>query len=189
MICPNCHAEYVQGFTRCADCDVPLVPQYPPSSSGAAVPGDPDEDPFCSFWRGEDARLLAELCTVLDEAGIPHKTVKRKDHLFNLANYPSFELGVPFSLYEKAGITVRDAFELGPSDPEAILALSMPQLLPEGSERIRKLPPMLSPAPADAIPGPPTPDDSPDLTSESIAAGLWSGDESGPSTNAGRRPQ
>ncbi|MEO8196296.1 MAG: hypothetical protein ABI689_06200 [Thermoanaerobaculia bacterium] len=25
MICPNCHAEYREGFTTCADCEIPLV--------------------------------------------------------------------------------------------------------------------------------------------------------------------
>jgi hypothetical protein len=25
VICPNCKAEYREGFTRCADCDLPLV--------------------------------------------------------------------------------------------------------------------------------------------------------------------
>ena len=25
MFCPQCHAEYMPGFTRCADCDVELV--------------------------------------------------------------------------------------------------------------------------------------------------------------------
>ena len=29
MICPGCGAEYRPGFTRCADCDVPLV-EAPP---------------------------------------------------------------------------------------------------------------------------------------------------------------
>lgn len=73
-------------------------------------PGDPTEDPFCSFWKGNEARVCAELCTVLDEAGIPHKTVHRRDHLFNLNNQSSYELGVPASLYEKAEFAVKDAF-------------------------------------------------------------------------------
>ena len=25
MICPECKAEYREGFTRCADCDIELV--------------------------------------------------------------------------------------------------------------------------------------------------------------------
>jgi hypothetical protein len=30
MFCPNCRAEYREGFTRCADCDVPLTAGLPP---------------------------------------------------------------------------------------------------------------------------------------------------------------
>jgi hypothetical protein len=29
MICPKCKAEYVAGFTRCSDCQVPLVDALP----------------------------------------------------------------------------------------------------------------------------------------------------------------
>ena len=141
------------------------------------MPGDPNEDPFCAFWQGEDARLHAELCSVLDEAAIPHKTAQRRDHLFNLTNYPSFELGVPFSLYEKAEAAVRDAFDLDPADREAVLALSMPPLLPDASDRIRKLPPMLSPAEQDAIPGPCTPGNLPNASSQDATEELWSGDD------------
>lgn len=54
--------------------------------------------------------MCAELCTVLDEAGIPHKTVHRRDHLFNLNNQSSYELGVPASLYEQAELAVKEAF-------------------------------------------------------------------------------
>ena len=105
MFCPQCNAEYRPGFSRCSDCDVDLV-QAPPhfALAGApppAEPGDPNEDPFCSFWKGQDARVHAELREVLDEAGIPHKTVYRRDHLFNLSNYPAFEVGIPFSLFEE----------------------------------------------------------------------------------------
>ncbi len=30
MFCPKCHAEYREGFTRCADCHIDLVPGPPP---------------------------------------------------------------------------------------------------------------------------------------------------------------
>jgi hypothetical protein len=139
MFCPKCGAEYRPGYTVCADCHVFLAaerPQrrraasaWPPKGDGEDAadqplaesedvyrggetpePGDPSEDPFCSFWKGNDARVCAELCTVLDEAGIPHKTVHRRDHLFNLNNQAGYELGVPASLYEKAELTVKEAF-------------------------------------------------------------------------------
>jgi hypothetical protein len=84
MICPQCKAEYRRGFTVCADCDVPLV-ESPELASQSAVdaapkdraereraaggmPGDPNTDPFCSFWKGTDLRVCTEICTVLDEA-------------------------------------------------------------------------------------------------------------------------
>lgn len=27
--CPACRSEFREGFSRCADCDVPLVPELP----------------------------------------------------------------------------------------------------------------------------------------------------------------
>jgi len=130
MICPKCKAEYRSGFAVCADCEVPLVERAelvaarttPGASadephSGAAEPeaarpepGDPNEDPFCSFWKGTDLRVCTEICTVLDEAGIPHKTIRRQDHLFNLSNQPPYQIGVPASMYENAELAVKNAF-------------------------------------------------------------------------------
>ena len=81
----------------CADCDVPLVESTARSvvddapedaaerERVAGTPGDPNSDPFCSFWKGTDLRVCTEICAVLDEAGIPHKTIRRQDHLFNLS--------------------------------------------------------------------------------------------------------
>jgi len=46
MICPVCKAEYRQGFTRCADCDVDLVYTIPTTesyrTSPTASPGESD---------------------------------------------------------------------------------------------------------------------------------------------------
>lgn len=126
MICPKCGAEYRPGFTQCADCDVDLVAARPdransaltafladeekPRDTDRGAPGDPNEDPFCSFWKGADSRICVELCTVLDEAGIPHKTIHRQDHLFNFNNQTPYEVGVPASLYEKAELAIKEAF-------------------------------------------------------------------------------
>jgi hypothetical protein len=172
MICPQCQAEYREGFSRCVDCDVPLI-----HKAVVSAVGDPEEDPFCAFWRGEDPRLHTELCSILDEAAIPHKTVQRRDHLFNLANYPSFELGVPFSLFEKAEAAIGDAFELDPADREALLALSMPPLLPETTASTRKVLPMFSPSKTGAVSGPPRTSDSGQTQPESVTAELWSGND------------
>ena len=37
MICPSCGAEYREGFTRCHDCDVPLVSSLEEAEAGEAV--------------------------------------------------------------------------------------------------------------------------------------------------------
>lgn len=113
MYCPQCKAEYRQGFTRCADCGVELVYEPPASSSGLGEAGgqtENPEDPFCSFWRGDDPRIHAELCELLNEEAIPHKTVRREDHLFNLNTKSAFEIGIPFSQFEKAEAAIRDAY-------------------------------------------------------------------------------
>ena len=137
MFCPRCGAEYRPGYTSCADCHVVLVPSPPgilpwPAAKlleePAAEPGDPSRDPFCSFWKGDSARVCTELCAVLDEAGIPHTTIRREDHLFNLATQPPYELGVPASLYEKAELAVREAFG---EDEQAIPLIAQAPPSPE----------------------------------------------------------
>jgi hypothetical protein len=183
MICPQCGAEYRQGFRVCADCDVPLVPQYESASAldvplATAEPGDPDRDPFCAFWKGDDRRLHAELTSILDSAGIPHKTIRRQDHLFNLNNYPAFQIAVPFSFYERAEHAIKEAFDLDASDPDAVQSLTASPLPTDTSGSIRKLPAMLLPPADEAIPGPPSAGDSSNWFPEDANAAVWSGDDS-----------
>jgi hypothetical protein len=135
MICPQCKAEYRQGFTRCADCDVDLVHELP----AAAIvphepfnPGDPEEDPFCSFWKGDDPRVHAELCELLGEQGIPQKTIRRQDHLFNWNTRSAFEIGVPFSQFDRAEAIVKDAYG-GENEPVS-RDVPVPLALPESVE-------------------------------------------------------
>jgi hypothetical protein len=113
MFCPVCKAEYRPGFHRCADCDVELVDELPAEALVAgepAAPGDPEEDPLCSFWSGDDPRIHAELCELLDKERIPHKTVRREDHLFRISKYPVFQMGIPFSMFERAEAVVKEAY-------------------------------------------------------------------------------
>jgi hypothetical protein len=133
MFCPVCKAEYRQGFTRCADCDVELVWELPSEAIVYHVPvapGDPDEDPFCSFWSGDDSRIHAELCELLDKESIPHKTVRREDHLFHVSRYPAFQMGIPFSMFEKAEAVVKEAYGSGDEPQDAV------QLLPYQKGRV-----------------------------------------------------
>jgi len=124
MICPQCKAEYRDGFTKCVDCEVPLVPEYASNPHSLAAPepipfpGDSREDPFCSFWKGDDGRLHAEICALLDENNIAHTTIRRADHLFNIKSQPAFQIGVPFSQYERAEKVISEAF--GPLEEETV---------------------------------------------------------------------
>jgi hypothetical protein len=152
MICPKCKAEYRQGYTSCADCHVLLVRELPAARTWAEAReepakeegadaaeeqeyaedghaeavGDPNVDPFCSFWKGTDLRVCTEICTVLDEAGIPHKTIRRQDHLFNFNNQTPYEVGVPASLYEKAELAIKDAFGTDAENGEEAVKLLPP---------------------------------------------------------------
>jgi hypothetical protein len=182
MFCPKCNAEYRPGFTRCADCGVELVnepPQYALAEQAPADPGDPNEDPFCSFWKGEDARVHAELCEVLEEAGIPHKTVFRRDHLFNLSNYAAYQVGVPFSLFEKAESAVHEAF--GTEDAEQREYLNTPRLLQSPRQMNQKVPSTMTPVAEENIPGPPTAGEETDWYPEDATASVWSTDAGEPS--------
>ena len=146
---------------------------------GESEPGDPNEDPFCSFWKGEDPRVHVELCGVLDEAGIPHNTVFRRDHLFNLRNYPAYEVGVPFSLFERAENAVKEAY--GTENVEDVGAGELKGLLMERSPyTIRKLPDTLTPPPEENIPGPPSAGEGTDWYPEDATVMVWSAESGQP---------
>jgi hypothetical protein len=137
MICPQCRAEYREGYSSCADCHVALVhdlPRHSREDSGhfgsPPTPGDPDQDPFCSFWQGDDPRIHAELCELLEEEGIAHKTIRREDHLFNLNSKSAFQIGIPFSQFEKAEAVIKEAYG---SEEETQGAA---RLLPYGKELV-----------------------------------------------------
>ena len=181
MFCPQCNAEYRPGFTRCADCDVKLVndpPQYALADQPAAEPGDPNEDPFCSFWKGQDARVHAELCEVLEQAGIPHKTIFRSDHLFNFSNFPAYEIGVPFSLFEKAEKVVQETY--GTDDVQDVGAQELAGQVVRASGRVAILPEMVNLSPED-IPGPPVTAESVRWFPEDATVSVWSTDANEPS--------
>ena len=140
MFCPQCKAEYRSGFARCADCGVELVWELPATALAVlepVEPGHPEDDPFCSFWKGDDPRLHAELCELLSERNIPYKTIRRQDHLFNWNTKSAFEIGVPFSQFDRAEAVVKEAYEGGgesAGEAEAV-PLELPEFVEEREPR------------------------------------------------------
>lgn len=65
MFCPNCQAEYREGFSQCSDCDVALVEALPPE------PEHP-KGPFTTVFRTADTSLLPVIESLLDGAEIPY---------------------------------------------------------------------------------------------------------------------
>jgi len=182
MFCPPCCAEYRPGFTDSTDCDVDLVDEAPPArtdsfeSSPGGSPGD-EEDPFCPFWQGDHARLHAELSMVLEEAGIPHKTVRRQDHLFNLKNSPAFQMGVPFSLFEKAETAVQDAYATDASGADAVPSRNPAEVIADRSSVIQGLPETLTPSEEENMPGPPDGGDEAQWKFAHGGVEVWSGED------------
>jgi hypothetical protein len=129
MFCPQCQAEYRQGFMRCADCDVNLVDELPKTALVAPEPppepGDPDEDPFVSFWRGDDARIHAELCELLAENHVPYRSLRQQERLFAFSSRIAFAIGIPFSKFDEAESLIQEAYAAsGPTEPQPIPLLA-----------------------------------------------------------------
>jgi hypothetical protein len=134
MFCPQCKAEYRSGFARCADCDVELVYELPAMALAVVEPvqpGHPEDDPFCSFWKGDDPRVHAELCELFEEQSIPYKTIRRQDHLFNWNTKSAFEIGVPFSQFDKAEAVVKEAYggDDEPVSEEVARTMELPEVV------------------------------------------------------------
>lgn len=85
MICPNCGAEYREGFTRCADCDVDLVPPPPPPP-----PDERSHIELVKVWETGNPALIALIESVLDDAGIDYSTSSENlQDLFGLGRFGS----------------------------------------------------------------------------------------------------
>jgi hypothetical protein len=121
MVCPQCHAEYRPGFTQCSDCEIKLVDELPTTAlltpELPREPGDPDEDPFVSFWRGDDPRIHAELCELLAENRIPYRSLRSQERLFAFSSRVAFAIGIPFSKFDQAEALIQEAYAAGPAEP------------------------------------------------------------------------
>ncbi len=67
MFCPQCGAEFREGFDRCADCDVALVGEPPPEPSHEA----PDYE---TVFVTSEMAAIPVVKSLLDSAEIPYTT-------------------------------------------------------------------------------------------------------------------
>jgi hypothetical protein len=124
--CPNCHAEYREGFVVCADCGVDLVESRPPSAAThwSAEPQQPD----APFLPGDHVVELATFAIVEAElvaaqlrvAGIPaavlgvgavvHTGVRRARLMVRESDLADAEQFVEqLSTEERTGMPIADA--------------------------------------------------------------------------------
>lgn len=100
MFCPDCGAEYRQGFDRCTDCDVPLVEQLPASNESADSGANGVE--FRALWTGEDEQDCECFCDRLRKAGIPFKIAQRAEQASKNEVVRTFKIDVPREFQEAA---------------------------------------------------------------------------------------
>jgi len=65
MFCPRCKAEYSEGFTKCSDCHIPLVPELGPASDDR--PAYVEYEEVLSTYNPFDIAMIKSL---LDEEEI-----------------------------------------------------------------------------------------------------------------------
>jgi hypothetical protein len=109
VFCPQCKAEYRQGFTRCSDCDVDLVHELPRDSVATQ---SLDDDALTSrsadggmrpIWRGIVQDYCVSLCYTLREHGITYKVNEAPGPRGpRLSVGRRYELTVPEEEYERA---------------------------------------------------------------------------------------
>jgi hypothetical protein len=119
MFCPNCKAEYRDGFTQCADCDVALVRRL----DDAAVPSNSPKLPSGPelLWTGTDAGLAAHIESALDSAKILHHQRTRDSDLPGLSA-PVYAIFIHASDHRAAHAAVDDIvrrFESNPDEGDA----------------------------------------------------------------------
>jgi len=123
--CPECGAEYREGFTKCSECQAALVDVPPTTATAPATPGPPWVE-VASYTTVEEATLAQGL---LNDEGIPAEVVDRHVVLnpFPQVDEAEVLLLVPPGLEERADAVLAEA-ESGsatlaedaePPDPES----------------------------------------------------------------------
>jgi hypothetical protein len=126
MFCPQCKAEYRQGFTRCADCDVDLVyaleasgvPETDARKLSAQVEG------LRVIWKGHDESECVSLCRDLMKKDIPYKVAQIREERVQMRVVWRYEIGVLDADYEQAKelLAIEGAFGDGGESAEQALS-------------------------------------------------------------------
>ena len=120
MFCPECGAEFREGFDECADCGVKLTAEMP----ARAIP---DDEPTVGIFRTADAALLPVLKSVLTSAGIPFSV--QGDEASGLFPFGPFDM-LPDSVRLGAVIRVPESRA---EEAKALLESELP-IEPDGEE-------------------------------------------------------
>src|SRR5579863_9883696 len=70
MFCPNCKLEYRAGFTRCNDCDVPLVASLDDPRVHTNAPQNPNAAEV--LWTGTNSAVSTAIAAALHDAEISY---------------------------------------------------------------------------------------------------------------------
>lgn len=98
MFCPVCKTEYRTGFTRCSDCDVPLVDSLETVRPAASeAPPRPE-----LLWTGADPTVSDLIKAALDDAEIPYHQTSRDFGLIPGLSPPVTAFFVPSRVAEEA---------------------------------------------------------------------------------------
>ena len=118
MFCPNCQAEYRDGFTQCADCGVALVRRLDDAavpSNGPKLPDGPE-----LLWTGTDEGLAARIESALDSAQISHHERARDSGMLPGLSQPVYAIFIHASDHRAAHAAVDDVVRRFESNPDEV---------------------------------------------------------------------
>jgi hypothetical protein len=106
MFCPQCHAEYRQGFTHCRDCDVDLVYELNAQDLSAQADASAHADTFHGLrvlWRSTSQDACVNLCYLLRDHGIAYKVKETAGSIgIDMRVVRRYELAVSSNDYQRA---------------------------------------------------------------------------------------
>src|SRR6266404_2373752 len=115
MICPACKAEYRQGFTRCADCDVDLVDTLAQESERTGQANR-------IIWMGDNQETCVALCLRLKDEGIRYQVTEgMRSRNARMTVTWKYELAVPAEDEKKAKEVLEESSELTEEDEDQAL--------------------------------------------------------------------